>query len=464
MSGKEIYKIVEELNASNGSNHKIDVLKANKKNSLLQRVLKMTYDKVAFTYGISLRSLIIANDELGCGKITLTEALDALENEFATRKVTGNAAVDRLEYLLANTEDAETADILLKVINRDLRINMGRSNINKVFGGLIIKPVYMRCGVYNEKTAKKFVSEGAFVDLKADGTYREFNVQQNIGVTCTSRQGEEYEYPHINEALIETGLTGVFFGELTVYRNGELLDRATGNGILRKHEIPDDCAVVFDCWDIVTLEEYTAAKFKQKGKTPYHARRAIVQKYLPDHTHDPFDGDGGSPVRAIESIEVNDISEALKFTAEVMGRGLEGTIIKERDAVFRDGTNPQPLKLKVAIQLEARVTGFHEGTPGTVREKTFGAMTFETDDGKIKGRVSGFTNAELEYFNDLREETVGKIITVECNDITKGRDNDHHALSHPRFIEVRDDKNTTDTLESAMEAKASALMVDKEVK
>ncbi len=458
MSGKEIHQIIEELNASNGSNHKIDVLKANKNNALLQRVLKMTYDKVAFTYGISLRSLIIANDELGCGKITLTEALDALENEFATRKVTGNAAVDRLEYLLANTEDAETADILLKVINRDLRINMGRSNINKVFGGLIIKPVYMRCGVYNEKTAKKFDPEGAFVQLKADGSYREFNVQQNIGVTCTSRQGEEYHYPQIEDALLETGLTGVFFGELTVYRDGKLLDRATGNGILRKHEIPDDCTVVFDCWDVVTLEEYTAAKFKTKGTTPYYARWAMVKKHLPDHKTKPSE----NVVRAIECIEVNDMSEALKFTAEVMNRGLEGTIIKERRAIFRDGTNPQQLKLKLEIDVDVRITGFHEGTPGTAREATFGAMTFETDDGKIKGRTSGFTNDQLVDFNSRREELIGKVMTVTCNDITKGRDNDHHALSHPRFIELRDDKNETDTLERALDTKAMAMMVDKQ--
>lgn len=455
MSGKDIHAIVGELNESNGSNHKIDVLKKHKDNKLLQRVLKMTYDKVAFTYGISLRSLTIANDELGCGNITLTEALDALEGEFVTRNVTGNAAVDRLEHVLANAEDQETADVLLKVINRDLRINMGRSNINKVFKDLIIKPVYMRCGVYNEKTAKKFDPQGAFVQLKADGSYREFNVQQGIGVTCISRQGEEYEYPEIEEALMETGLTGAFFGELTVYRDGNLLDRATGNGILRKHEIPDDCTVVFDCWDIVTLEEYTAAKFKTKGTTPYFARWAMVKKHLPDHTQKGV-------ARAIECIEVNNMREALKFTAEVMNRGLEGTIIKERRAIFRDGTNPQQLKLKLEIDVDVRITGFHEGTPGTAREATFGAMTFETDDGKIKGRTSGFSNAQLEDFNSRRDELIGKVMTVTCNDITKGRDNDYHALSHPRFIELRDDKSDTDTLERALENKEMAMMIDKQ--
>lgn len=323
-----IYQIIEELNESNGSNHKMDVLKKHKDNDLLKRVLKMSYDKVAFTYGLSLRSLGEVTPAAGAPLMTLSEALDVLEREHAPRKVTGNAAIARASQV-ASLLDEKDREVFLKVINRDLRINMGRSNINKVFKDLIVKPVYMRCGVYNEKTAKKFNPEGSFVQLKADGTYREFNVQQGIGVTCTSRQGEEYDYPRINEALLETGLNGVFFGELTVYRNGVLLDRATGNGILRKNEIPDDCIVVFDCWDVVTHEEYSAAKNKVKGSTPYFARWAMVKKHLPDHTHNPCEP-GASPVRAIECREVQTIQEALQFTAEVMNRGLEGTIIKER--------------------------------------------------------------------------------------------------------------------------------------
>ncbi len=452
-----ISDIIDELNANNGTNHKMDVLKKHKDNALLQRVLKMTYDKATFTYGVSLRS--IGNVEEAKGVMTLEEALNVLEWELSTREVTGNSAIERLQSIAAQL-DFQDQGVFLKVINRDLRINMGRSNINKVFKGLIVKPIYMRCGVYNEKTAKKFNPEGAFVQLKADGTYREFLVE-NGKVNCVSRQGEEYIYPHIDEALRETGVDAAFFGELTVYRDGKLLDRATGNGILRKNEIPDDCKVVFDCWDVVSLKEYNNAINKVKGTTPYVNRWTVVKKLFPDHTHDPC-APGATPVRAIECIEVNDMSEALKFTAEVMNRGLEGTIIKERNAIFRDGTNPSQLKLKLEIDVDVRITGFHEGTPGTVREKTFGAMTFETDDGQIKGRTSGFNNAQLEDFNSRREELIGQIMTVTCNDITKGRDNDYYALSHPRFVEIRTDKSETDTLERALDTKAMAMMVDKQ--
>jgi len=454
-----IYEIIQELNADNGVNYKMDVLKKHKSNELLKRVLKMTYDKVAFSYGVSLKSLneitiIHETKEM----FTLEQALDVLESELASREVTGNAAIQRLSEIVTGLP-SDDADVFLKIINRDLRINMGRSNINKVFVGLIIKPVYMRCGTYNEKTSKKFDVNGAFVQLKADGTYREFNVQQGVGVTCVSRQGEEYDYPEINEILLKTNVNGVFFGELTVYRDGKLLDRATGNGILKKDEFPDDCAVAFDCWDVVGLKEYAGAKFKVKGKVPYWKRWLIVQKILSSYECDPI----LQAVRSIESIEVDNMTDALKFTARVMNDGLEGSIIKERNAIFRDGTSLQQLKLKLEIDVDVRVTGFLEGTPGTVRENTFGSMIFETDDGQIKGRTSGFSNVQLEDFNSRRESLVGKIMTVKCNDITKGRSNNHHALSHPRFIEFRDDKSETDTLQRALDTKDMAMMVDTKI-
>jgi hypothetical protein len=83
-------------------------------------------------------------------------------------------------------------------------------------------------------------------------------------------------------------------------------------------------------------------------------------------------------------------------------------------------------------------------------------MLFGTDDGMIKGRTSGFTDEQLLDFNSRREEMIGKIMTVRCNDITRGRSNEHYALSHPRFTEIRSDKTETDTLERALETKDMA--------
>ena len=78
-------------------------------------------------------------------------------------------------------------------------------------------------------------------------------------------------------------------------------------------------------------------------------------------------------------------------------------------------------------------------------------MTFANDEGTIQGQTSGFTDEQLEDFNSRRDFLIGTIIEVEFNDLTKGRDNDYYALSHPRFIEFRTDKNETDSLEKCLQ-------------
>ena len=46
---------------------------------------------------------------------------------------------------------------------------------------------------------------------------------------------------------------------------------------------------------------------------------------------------------------------------------------------------------------------------------------------------------------------------VQFNDLTKAEGNDYYALSHPRFIEWRNDKNETDTLEKAFQLRQMAM-------
>lgn len=444
-----IPEIIQELQADNGSNYKMDVLRKHKDNKLLQRILKMTYDKVDYTFGI--RPSTLDDQGLRLGNQSLEWAVNCLELRFSTKdRLTGNTGRQVMgDILMAlNEQDGE---VFYNIINRDLRINMGRSNINKVFKGLIVKPVYMRCGLFNNDTKKKINPQGAFVQLKADGTYREFTVE-NGEVLCNSRSGEVYDYPVLNQTL-STYPDGHYIGELTVIQDDVLQDRATGNGLINSDNPPHD-DIYLDLWDYVTLEEYTNAANKIKGTTPYYQRLQRLNEII---------GDNLSPnrqhVALIETYTVSSFADAVQRCADWMTAGYEGAILKDRDAIFRDGTSPQQLKMKLEIDVDVRITGFREGTPGTKREATFGAMTFETDDGMIRGRTSGFTDAQLEDFNSRREELIGQIMTVTCNDITRGRDNDYYALSHPRFVELRSDKTETDTLERALETKEMTMSV-----
>ncbi|PCI28005.1 hypothetical protein COB52_04190 [Candidatus Kaiserbacteria bacterium] len=490
--GKTVPEILDELRSDNGSNFKMDVLKKYADNELLQMVLKMAYDKVIYTYGITMKNM--PDDiTITTNKISLEAGLKFLRDDFATRNFTGNAAHERLEKILANMRP-DNFIIITQILDRSLKINMGRSNINKVFKGLIVKPVYMRCGIYSEdkmidgklkkETAGKVNPKGAIVQLKADGTYREATVLDSKASYVT-RQGEEHNYPVLDK-ILKHMWPGKYFGELTVVLDAKLLDeilpkihkedpvmaadiaknfykdrktlpRSIGNGLINSDNPPHD-NIVYEMWDYVTFEEYANAANKVKNTVSYYRRLDQLIDSVSEGNETAHDDDH---VTVIETHRVDSVAEALVHTANWMKDGLEGSIYKDKDAVFRDGTSLQQLKLKLEITIGVRIIGFLPGNKGSKNEAYFSAITFESDDGKIKGQVGVTTLTEkLRDWFHVNRQVVGPIMNVQCNDLTKGRDNDFYALSHPRYDEIRTDLDVTDTLERAFESRNSAMMLD----
>lgn len=484
-------EIINELNLENGSNYKMDVLRKHQDNELLKRVLKMTYDRVAYNYGVSIVNAKKHGkryDEIGEPELvasTLVQALNYLENYLVTRIDTGHKALERVNDYLA-VLDKDDAKVFEGVINRDLRINMGRSNINKVFKNLITKPIYMRCDTYSKD--KEIITESgktklvkgtarnisfknkAYIQKKADGTYREFHV--GATVKCNSRSGEEYEYPTLFAEMKDFEY-GVYHGEITVKLTKDLLDkllpdmiksdkknktndaellqkrfetegefilpREIGNGLVNSDNVPHD-NLVLDLWDYINPQEYSIAGAKDK-KNPctvkYEDRFNELIQIVKE----------SDQIKIIECYEVSNIKEALLIVSKWMEDGFEGGILKDKSGVFKDGTSKHQLKLKLEVECDMRITGFTEGTGKNAAY--FGAVTFENDEGTIKGKVgvSSMTETLRDWFHENRDYLIGKIMEVQFNDFTKARGHKHKALSHPRFIELRLDKEKPDTLE-----------------
>lgn len=162
-------------------------------------------------------------------------------------------------------------------------------------------------------------------------------------------------------------------------------------------------------------------------------------------------------IQIIPTTIVNDLKQALKITSDYMTNGYEGAILKDMSAVFKDGTSKHQLKLKLEIDCEMRITGFTEGSGKNA--DYFGAITFENDELTIKGKVgvSSMTEELRDWFHANRDNVIGKIMSVQFNDLTKSESNSYYALSHPRFIELRNDKDSTDTLETVLKLRDMAM-------
>ena len=432
-----ISEFLSELNESNSSNYKISTLKKYQNSEIVKQLLKLTYDKNNFNFGMSRTRLlgILNESNFPEGIDKIDDYLDLLQEN--SGKLSGNSAKEFYSLLLQKlTEDSRV--ILLNILGRDLKCGINIKNINKVFKNLIPKPNYMRCAVFSEKLVKK-IHFPAILQLKMDGTYREFNVS-NGTVSAKTRAGEEYQ----NEILfdiLKSFPDGYYMGELTI--DGE--SRFTGNGLINSLNPPLD-KIIFTCWDFLTFDEYTG-----KVKTSYIDRFNRLQNLIESRDF--------KQVKLVENHIVNNVSEALKQVSLWMSEGLEGGVLKDFNNTFKNGTSNTQLKIKLKVDAEMRITGFTEGTPGTKREGKIGAIQFANDEGTIKGQCSGFSDAELEEFSKNKDSLIGKIISVEFNDITKAENNEYYALSHPRFIEIRNDKNETDDLKKVIQLRDMAKML-----
>ena len=432
-----IKDVLNDLNKSNSSNYKIDILKKYQNSELVKQLLKLTYDKNNFNFGMSRTRLlgILNESNYPAGVDKIDNCLDLLEEN--SGKLSGNSAKEFYSSLLQRlTEDSRI--ILLNILGRDLKCAINVKNINKVFKNLIPKPNYMRCAVFSEKLVKK-IHFPAILQLKMDGTYREFNVS-NGTVSAKTRAGEEYQ----NEVLfdiLKSFPDGYYMGELTI--DGE--SRFTGNGLINSLNPPLD-KIIFTCWDFLTFDEYTG-----KVKTSYIDRFNRLQNLIENKNF--------GQIKLVENHVVNNVSEALKQVSLWMSEGLEGGVLKDFNNTFKNGTSNTQLKIKLKVDAEMRITGFTEGTPGTKREGKIGAIQFANDEGTIKGQCSGFSDDELEEFSKNKDSLIGKIISVEFNDVTKAENNEYYALSHPRFIEIRNDKNETDDLKKVIQLRDMAKML-----
>ena len=430
-----ILEILEQLRNTSSTKEKFNILLSHKDNKDLEKVLKYTYDKVDFTYGVT-PSTVLDFDSNEYSDKEMFEVLDILNR----REVTGHSALALAKNFYESC-DKTIKDLFLKILDRDLKIGVNEKTLNKVFKGIVPRPHYERCDILNEKTLKKFTFPG-YIQLKCDGTYREAYVHNGI-VEFKTRSGEPYKNPVLEE-ILKTLPDGYYLGEFTLGKaDNPDANRAEGNGNINSDN-PDFNNIHYTIWDYLTEDEYTL----KDSKRGYDERFETLTKTLETLN--------SSLVHVVPSLRVNNIKDALKVTSEWMNKGLEGGVLKSSKMKFKNGTSKEQLKIKLKVDVEVRCTGFIEGTKGTKYEGKNKVITFENDEGTIKGQCSGMTDSMVEEVTKNPEKYIGKVLSVQFNDLTKAEGHEFYALSHPRFAEWRDDKDETDTLEKAIQLRDMA--------
>lgn len=456
MNGSFILSVINDIAATSSRSDKEAIIARHADDPLFRKVLDAALNPFT-TYGVA-KLPEPAGFGQGRGSIEVTHSVWALLAALSTRTYTGNAALEKIsdafEYL-----DSDSAELLRRMLSKDLRAGITAKTVNKVIKELI--PTF-DCMLAHKFEAKRIKTWPAVAEPKLDGVRVLTFVNAGDGsVTFYSRSGREYTgFEHLREPVIalwrqaKADLSEGRFNRAlpcaieTLNMGQFVLDAEVVSGsfnetvssVRKKDEQAEDAEL--HCFDIVPL-----ALFEQNGKASKHGyvtRRQVLEGMI------PFGNPG--KVRVTSRYYVHNEDEALAFYTKFRDRGLEGAIIKPADGKYERKRSYGWLKMKAADTEDLRIRAAFEGE-GKYVGMLGGLIVTRQHNGEPKEvRVGGgFSDAQRAEFweafkrdqeyalddaYDKTWELLGRLIEVEYHEVTPDG-----SLRHPRFVRFRDDKD-----------------------
>jgi len=387
-----LYEIIKKLQETPGSNDKINVLKANTENDVLKWYLRQALCpsiSYYFTSKTFPESRMVGDEEFTYSAICL------LANSLSNREITGNEAKLRVASML-DSLDEEGQELLRMMLLKDIRAGIGVSTVNKVWPGLCLQVPYQRCSLPTERTLKHFPDgKLSIVQLKGDGM---FAAMKRSTKEMFTRNGSKFpnwlasyllQYPNKLE-------DGVFEGELLCVRDGKLLPRKEGNGILNSvlqgGELPQGVDIEYHVWNELTEEHWKAGSTFIDYDISFNCCGNAVTLL------------GSSRIKLIEHAYFESLEQANAFNEIQLSQGMEGSIIKTLEHKWKNGTSQECVKLKKTKEVDLI---WYDSKQGTGKHcSRLGAMLLKSSCGKLEVKCgTGFSDAEREMLWDSQPQS-----------------------------------------------------------
>lgn len=463
---QSVLSILDAIAGVSGKLDKIAILEANKTNETLQQAFHLAYNGL-----ISFYIKKLPEPKSHTGVFSLIEAFDSL-SFLANRTYTGHAAANFLQSIMERCTE-EDAEVLRRVVLRDLRIGASDSSAEKVWPGLIPFFRVMLATAYSDKALEKIKFKPyAFAQLKADGSRTQAIVDLvQRSVSFWTRNGKEvllsvkkqnqilkafegktgkwvidgeiiYRLPVIEENPLAMAL-----GEPQATTEG-VADRSTGNGIYNKavkgtiSEAEED-GLHFVLWDLIPYEAWNTGKCTIRYEDRLNSLKELI--------HTDF-------TSVIETHIVHNLDEATAIYSKYIAQDLEGIILKNIDGIWEDKRSKDQVKFKQVMSADLEVVEIVPGKEGKKYAEVAGTIRCKTSCGQLIVDASGMSDDQRQEFWDNRESMVGKIVEIEYNGIVKRRGSDVSSLFLPQFVQIREDKTVANSLDELQAQKAKVAL------
>jgi DNA ligase-1 len=434
----KINAVIEELQSTNSASNKITILSKYVNDWEICKFFRYAYDSF-YLYGVSSKNLKKNSNlsELEFYK-DIFELLDVLRSG----KATGNKAI-----ALANgfiNQNFQYEELLYNLFDRNLKIGMGVTQINKALGNII--PVFdvALASTFDDKKEAKYEMNKYIIQRKCNGlrlitiiTYNE--PTDTIDIKSYSRKGKEFTTcKNINDELLTYYKTSkyykqniVFDGEVCIMTDDkEDWNRAVSEAKKKNHTMVNPKYIIFD---FLTLDEFSGIK---QSRDYTFRRDQMIRNFF--------------GIDSMKKFKYLSIIFATPFSEEKRDRLIKDFVetdkweglIYRKDVSYRPGRTTDLLKFKLFKDAEYFVVDIEETEKPMLNAdgkmemcKCVGALKIKLENGSICGVGSGLSDEQrIEWFNNP-SLIIGKQIQVKYKELTRNSDNSW-SLQFPVLLHV----------------------------
>ena len=405
-----VKSFVDELKQSNSGNYKKDALYKwlSGKDFITETLILLfhyvyDYDKQYYVSSSNIKKHL--NDEVDFSQYKEENPFYTLWNlldDLSSRKYTGNEAIYKCIAFM-NVHEEPYKGLILDVIDKDLKIGVSETTINK------IKPNLIK--VYNVALANKYDSKkhkldnNWIIEKKCDGC--RCNVIKKDGIVkCYSRQGKEFTTLNnlINELKDKMPDNTVFDGEICIVdKNGNESFQDIMKLIKRKDYTIENPMLL--CFDMLTLEEFENGK----GTTKYTDRVTKLKDWYKQY----------KVLKTMSILNYERFSqETLKnWEDKVKEYNWEGLMFR-KDIGYENGRTNNLLKYKKFQDAEYIVKGVEKGVIQEIingvatKIEAVGSLIIEHKGNQVNVGT-GLSLEQRKRWFEHPEEIIGKQITVK---------------------------------------------------
>ena len=430
-----LYEIISELKSTNSSIKKLSILNEQKDNLDLQTFFKYVLHPLK-KFGVKKTPAytpLEKSEKSFHDGITL---LDKLNN----RELTGNAAINAVaDYL--NSIDKNDSEIFRMMLERIARCGCSYAIVSKVWPDLLPTEIKLcKAEAYSAKALSK-IDWPAYSERKCDGARC---LAMKIDGKVEFFSSGYLNYNKLDELASEVSKISddnfVLDGELLVVDSNEkVLPRSTGNGILNKslkNTISSEEAsrVRFVVWDFIKYDEYES----ESPTVTYDEVMEFLENTVKDNCL--------SKIQIIEYKIVNSHEEAFEHFKEMLERGEEGTIVKNRKMKWENARSKNCVKFKIVIDTTMEIVDTFEGTGKYTGQ--LGGFIVKSSDSEVIVRVgTGISDEERISIWNSRKDYIGRMVEVTSNGLIRATDGTY-SLFLPRVSTFRLDKLEADSFET----------------